>query len=136
MGVNLYKLSANGAEASDSGQVSYDDSLSNPIVWESTQKGGVLEHRLYVRNDDSGISSTDITIEALYSTENSDYATFLFANDVGGSPDDYVEKLEIESIPEGEEKVIWIKATIDQAVEIGLKSDIKINVKAIIHTPE
>lgn len=130
MALVLYKLSGGH------GEISSDLSYDNPILWEASNKGGVLENRYYLRNDAAGTYSTNVQISAIDASgaDESDwykFALFSFAPDNGGSPGEYVQTLEGITVPDGGEVPFWIKVEIPQAVEVGTKTDIRVRVTGI-----
>ena len=131
MAVKIYKLSGGLSE------VSSDLSFDNPILWEVSQKGGTLENRFFLRNDEGNTVATNVAITAIdsHGADESDwysFALFSFAPDNGGSPGEYVETLDGLTIPENGEIPFWMKIDIPEAIEIGPKTDIRVKVSGII----
>lgn len=120
MSLSIYKNS-NGV-----GEISQNETFTNPITFEVGVAGGIVEQRLYLRSPNPNTESfTDGKIYARDNASFDDSQWVSFANDFNGSAGAYVPVLDFE-IGVGEELPIWIKVDIPSAQIRGTKSDIGI----------
>ena len=130
MGIAIYK------EQGGVGPISYDSSFSNPILWEVAQKGGILEHKYWVKMEDiNGEYATNCLIYAVDSEGDDDTSWMQFARDDNGGAGEYVDQLQFD-VPLGSEIPIWIKVDAPTGVDLGPKTDLKVEISYIRHQVE
>ena len=129
--INLYlyrALSTLGAP------ISSDGSYSNPITWAVGQNGGTIEQRMVVKSDESGTEFFPIVkIFARDSVSPDESGWFQFAMDENGGAGIYSDSIEFD-VPLNDQRIIWIKGAIPEAVPRGTKSDIGIVVQYTVET--
>jgi hypothetical protein len=125
--IKMYKSSASISE------VSVDKSYDNPVIWAVTQKGGILEQRLFLRMGELNEYATDGRVYAVDSAVPDETSWVQFAPEQNGGPGTYSSQFEFSILPLGGEIVFWVKMEIPQALEQGNKTDISLAVSYIRH---
>lgn len=123
MSLRMYENAGGvGDVISDSG------SLTNPILWEASQQGGILERRFWLRSDNTfNERFENVRIYAQDANYPSEAGWFTFALDSGSdSPGTYQTSLSGLTVESGLELPIWINVDIPANLELGAKTDIKI----------
>lgn len=127
MPLGIYKLTDGQAAFSN------DHTFSNPILWESSTGGGVLEQRVYLRMEDANTQYlTEGRLFAIDSSGIDESGWFSFAPDEGGGPGTYESEFLFE-IPLGSEIPVWIRVEIPEALEEEPKDDIRISATWLEH---
>jgi hypothetical protein len=127
MALGLYKLSDGLGEISD------DNTYSNPVVWETAPAGGILEGKYYLRMENP--LNEYLTEGRMYSVDVSgtdESGWFEFAEDDAGGAGEYGPEFEFE-IPLGSEIQVWIKLTVPSGIEIEPKDDVRLAASYIGH---
>lgn len=120
MGLGLFKLTG-GA-----GAFSKDHTFSNPVLWESSPTGGVLEARYFLRMEDANVEyCTSGKLFAVDESGTDESGWMDFAPDNGGLSGTYDSIFDFE-IPLGSEVKVWVRITVPQALEVEPKDDIRI----------
>lgn len=117
-----------------SGKLSTGD-MTYPVIFKTDPAGGVYERRLYLRHDDltgnNPSSSYGISVGGT-DTSGSDESTWVqVAEDVDGLPGSYSLPGEAKSLGDvlgGEIKPFWIKVTMPNDVQYGVRTDIKLQI--------
>lgn len=127
MALGLYKLT-NGQ-----GQITTDNSFTNPILFEAAPVGGVIEGRFYLKMENSNIEYlTEGVLYAVDTTETDESSWFQFAPDESGGAGVYADTFEFE-IPLGAEVPVWIKVTVPAGTSPEPKDDVRITASYIQH---
>lgn len=130
MALGLFKLS-NGQ-----GQISSDGSFNNPILWEASINGGVLEARYYLKMENANVEYlTSGTLYAVDAAGPDESSWFSFAPDEAGGPGEYSDTFEFE-LPLGSEMPVWIRVEIPSGIENEPKDDVLVTASYILHTEE
>lgn len=127
MGVRLFK--ASGGQ----GEISFDGSFTNPILWEVSQQGGILERKYFVRMESLlDEYATDCRIYATDGVDEDETSWVTFAFEENGGPGEYQSELNFH-IPLGSEIPVWIRTEVPEAVTLGAKTDVKVEISYIRH---
>lgn len=111
--------------------ITFDNSYTNPLLFEAGKLGGSLEVKLYARSSNSlSESLTNCHLTAVDSAGLDESTWFSFALDVSGGAGVYSPTLDFE-IPLGAELPIWIRVDVPANVEFGAKRDVKLRVAYI-----
>ena len=130
MVLGLFKLT-NGQ-----GQISADETYSNPATWETSPTGGTLETRYYLRMDNANVEYlTDGRLYAVDVVGEDESGWFTFAPDEAGGPGEYASDFEFELELE-EEVPVWIRVQIPSGIDTEPKDDIKLTCSYIGHETE
>lgn len=108
------------------GAVSQNDTFTNPLVFEASQSGGILEQRLYLRSDNPPSEAFEDGVIFAQDSSLPDEAGWVsFAEDNNGAPDLYFPTMNF-TIPVNQELPFWIKVDIPTGQEIQIKTEIGI----------
>lgn len=127
MALGLYKL------PDSQGQISSDNTYTNPVVWETSPAGGVLEKKYYLRMENGNVEY--LTNGRLYAVDVSgedESGWFSFAPDEAGGPGIYSTEFLFE-IPLGAEVPVWIRVELPSGLETEPKDDVRIAASYIQH---
>ena len=128
--LGLYRLTNGG------GQISDDNTFSNPVVWESSQLGGIVEGKYYLKMENPDVESlTGGTLYAVDSAGVDESFWFSFAPDEAGGAGEYASQFAFE-IPLGSEVPVWIRVDIPSGIELEPKDDVRIAASYIMHEEE
>lgn len=117
------------------GEISYDGTYSNPILWEVSERGGTLQAKFYLRMQNLNEYCTEGRLFAVDSSGDDETDWYEFAPDVGGSPGTYASEFLFE-IPLGSEVPVWIMVHVPGELEIAPKDDIRVAATYIGHVEE
>jgi hypothetical protein len=130
MALGLFKLSGGG------GQISSNHTFSNPILWEASSEGGVMEARYFLRMENPPTQfCTNGVIFAVDAAGEDESGWFSFAHDDGGGPGVYADQLPFE-IPLNSEIPVWIRLALPTGIEQEPKDDIRVTATYIMHVEE
>ena len=126
MPLRIYK------ESDGVGPISYDNTYSNPILYEVSPDGGILEKRYYIRMENQLTQyATNCRIYAIDASGTDDTDWFSFAPDgPEGGPGTYSSEYNF-IVPLGAEIPIWIRVTVPDGLEIEPKDDVSIAIDYI-----
>ena len=128
MPIRIYK------QSSGNSPVSNDDSYSNPLYYEVSPEGGILEQRHFVRMENQLTEyASNCKIYAIDSSGTDESSWFNFAPDgPEGGPGEYDTEYEF-IVPLGAEIPIWIRVSLPEGLEVDPKDDIKVAIDYIEH---